>query len=184
MIRGTDMSDSYHEWLDMSDSYSWYELLDMSDSYVWLILMTWVTHSVTHDWYDVSYTFESLISWVWVTHTHNVSYSLSYSWLMWYEVLIWVTHNMSDLTWVTHMSDSYSWYELLIDLLMIDMIWVTHMGWLRLVGSLKVEVSFSEYSLLNRALLQKRPIIVWSLLIQATPYELLMIWDPQPTPGA
>jgi len=33
------------------------------------------------------------------------------------------------------------------------------MGWLRLVGSLKLYVSFAEYSLFYRALLQKRPII-------------------------
>jgi len=32
-----------------------------------------------------------------------------------------------------------------------------HMGWLRLVGSLKLWVSFAEYSLFCRALLQKRP---------------------------
>jgi len=33
------------------------------------------------------------------------------------------------------------------------------MGWLRLVGSLKLYVSFAEYGLFYRALLQKRPII-------------------------
>ena len=31
------------------------------------------------------------------------------------------------------------------------------MGWLRLVGSLKLEVAFAEYRLFYRALLQKRP---------------------------
>jgi len=44
----------------------------------------------------------------------------------------------------------------------------TTMGWLRLVGSLKLQVSFAEYSLLLRALLPKRPIILRSLLIVAT----------------
>jgi len=34
-------------------------------------------------------------------------------------------------------------------------------GWLRLVGSLKLLVSFAEYRLFHRALLQKRPVI-WS----------------------
>jgi len=33
-----------------------------------------------------------------------------------------------------------------------------HMGWLRLVGSIKLQVSFAEYCLFYRALLQKRPI--------------------------
>ena len=42
-----------------------------------------------------------------------------------------------------------------------------------LVGSLKLQVSFAEYSLFSRALWQKRPIILRSLLIVATPYKLL-----------
>ena len=44
------------------------------------------------------------------------------------------------------------------------------MGWLRLVGSLKVQVSFAENRLFDRALLQNRPIILRILLIVATPY--------------
>ena len=44
------------------------------------------------------------------------------------------------------------------------------MGWPRLVGSFQSQVSFAEYSLFYRALLQKRPIILRSLLIVATPY--------------
>ena len=45
------------------------------------------------------------------------------------------------------------------------------MGWLRLVSSLKLLVSFSEYCLFNRALLRKRRNILGSLLILATPYQ-------------
>jgi len=45
------------------------------------------------------------------------------------------------------------------------------MGLLRLVGSLKSQVSFAEYSPFYRALLQKRPMILRSLLIVATPYR-------------
>ena len=48
---------------------------------------------------------------------------------------------------------------------------INHMGWLRLVGSLKIYVSFAEYSLFYRALLQKSPMILGSLLIDATPYQ-------------
>ena len=44
------------------------------------------------------------------------------------------------------------------------------MGWPRLVGSLKLRVSFAEYSLFYRAILQKRPVILRSPLIVATPY--------------
>jgi len=50
------------------------------------------------------------------------------------------------------------------------------MGWLRLVGSLKIYVSFAEYSLFYRALLQKRPIILRSLLIVVTPYYDSNLW--------
>jgi len=45
----------------------------------------------------------------------------------------------------------------------------SRMGWLRYLGSLKLYVSFAEYHLFNRALLQKTPIILRSLLIVATP---------------
>jgi len=43
------------------------------------------------------------------------------------------------------------------------------MEWIRLVGSLKLQVFFAEDRLFYRALLQKRPIILRSLLIVATP---------------
>jgi len=45
------------------------------------------------------------------------------------------------------------------------------MGWLRIVGSWKLYVSFAEYRRFYRALLQKRPIILRRLLIVATPYH-------------
>ena len=44
------------------------------------------------------------------------------------------------------------------------------MGWLWLVGSLKIQVSFAEYGLFYRALLQKRPMFLGSLRIAATSY--------------
>jgi len=52
--------------------------------------------------------------------------------------------------------------------------WAVHCkmgGWLRLVGSLKSQVSFAEYCLFYRALWQKRPVILSSLLIVATSYH-------------
>ena len=42
------------------------------------------------------------------------------------------------------------------------------MGWLWLVGSLKIKVSFVKYGLFDRALLQKRPVVLGSLLSVAT----------------
>jgi len=46
------------------------------------------------------------------------------------------------------------------------------MGWLRFAGSLKLYVFFAEYRLFYRSLLQKRPINLRSLLIEATPCGL------------
>jgi len=49
--------------------------------------------------------------------------------------------------------------------------------WLRLVGSLKSHVSFAEYCLFYRTLLQKRPTISRSLLIGATPYVHIHVYS-------
>ena len=46
------------------------------------------------------------------------------------------------------------------------------MGGLLFVGSLKIQVSFAEYSLFYRALLQKRPMFLGSLLIVATSHAI------------
>jgi len=46
----------------------------------------------------------------------------------------------------------------------------TPMGWLRLVGCLKIYVSLQNIGLFCRSLLQKRPIFLSILLIVATPY--------------
>jgi len=46
---------------------------------------------------------------------------------------------------------------------------VRDMGWLQLVGSLKLQVSFAEYSLFYRAFWQKRSMILRSILVVATP---------------
>jgi len=45
------------------------------------------------------------------------------------------------------------------------------MGWLRLVGSFKLQVSFAKKLYERDDILQKRPIILRSLLIVATPYQ-------------
>jgi len=44
------------------------------------------------------------------------------------------------------------------------------MGWLRIVGSLRIKVSFAKEPYKRDYILQKRPIISRSLLIVATPY--------------
>jgi len=50
-----------------------------------------------------------------------------------------------------------------VSLYAVNTEWIA-VGWLRLVGSLNVLVSFAEYCLFYRALLQKRPVILRSLL--------------------
>jgi len=45
------------------------------------------------------------------------------------------------------------------------------MGWLRFAGSLKLYISLENICLFCRALLQKRPVILRSLLVVATPYQ-------------
>ena len=50
------------------------------------------------------------------------------------------------------------------------------MGWLRLVGSSKLEVSFAKEPYKKDYILQKRPMILRSLLIVATPYTYTRVY--------
>jgi len=55
----------------------------------------------------------------------------------------------------------------------MTLLYVRHdsdMWWLRLVGSLKLQVSFAKEPYKIDDILQKGPVILWSLLIVATPY--------------
>jgi len=65
----------------------------------------------------------------------------------------------------------YDWFMCVWHDSFLCVAWLIHMGWVRLVGSLKLYVSFAEYGLFFRALLQKRRIIKRSLLFRATPYQ-------------
>ena len=51
-------------------------------------------------------------------------------------------------------------------------LYTNRMGWLRLVGSFKLQVSFAKEPYKRDYILQKRPIILRRLLIVATPYAL------------
>ena len=50
------------------------------------------------------------------------------------------------------------------------------MGWLRSVGSIKLQLSSAEYRLFYRSLLRKRPIILLILLIVATPQRDIYVY--------
>ena len=47
------------------------------------------------------------------------------------------------------------------------------MGWLRIVGSLKLQVSFAKEPYKRDNILQERSVILWSLLVVATPYGVV-----------
>jgi len=55
------------------------------------------------------------------------------------------------------------------------------MGWLRLVGSLRLLVSFAKEPYKIDDILQKKPIILRSLLFVATPYLDSMLWSESNT---
>jgi len=79
--------------------------------------------------------------------------------------------------------DALDWIEVdlgftnlrLFILIYVLSVFSSPMGWLLSVGSIKLYVSFAEYCLFNRALLQKRPVILSFLQTEATPYNLLLL---------
>jgi len=86
----------------------------------------------------------------------------------WSRIIFMARKTQAGVTW-------RPWREFIVMLLISpvfsDRTVSVPMGCLRLVGSFNLYVSFAEYSLFYRALLQKRPMFVRSLLIAATPYQ-------------
>ena len=72
------------------------------------------------------------------------------------------------------MGDSHYTYELYNVALLLLAHVSTNMGWLPVVGFLKQSSSFAEYHLFHWAHLQKRPAILRSLLIVATPQVIFI----------
>ena len=52
---------------------------------------------------------------------------------------------------------------------------LSHMGWLRLVGSFKLQVSFAKEPYKRDDILQKKHLIIRSLLIVATAYRCVLV---------
>jgi len=84
----------------------------------------------------------------------------------------WLIHIWRDMTHSYMRHDSFiygaTWLIHTWDMTLVT--WLTNMGWLRLVGSLKLQVSFAKEPYKRDDILQKRPIILRSLLMVATPY--------------
>jgi len=67
---------------------------------------------------------------------------------------------------------NYIWSTLIMSFVRSDSVRIySTMGWLWLVGSLKLYVSFAKDPYKRDNILQKKPIILRSLLIVATPYD-------------
>jgi len=118
------------------------------DSFMWV---TWVIHmhctTYLWEWYETPFTHVTIL---FLTHATHINESLfnschPHEWVtMW---VIWDSIYMRDIFFSSCLP--HGWVTILV-------IWDT-MGWLRWVGSIKLQVSFAEYSLFNRALLQNRP---------------------------
>jgi len=78
----------------------------------------------------------------------------------------WISH-------VTHVNESCHTREWVMS--RIHMSHSTDMGWLRLVGSFKLQFSFAKEPYKRDYLLQKRPIILRSLLIVATSHVFVVV---------
>jgi len=116
----------------------------------WVIYHIWMTH----------------VKFQWVTY-HTWMRHVKFEWVMYHIQMshvgqhhLWVIPHMSESCTHTHThTHGHSAFPVLdirkslIDAWHINDSSVWHMGWLRLVGSLKLQVSFAEYSLLDRALL-------------------------------
>jgi len=135
-----------------------------------------------HEWLKICMCDAFIYVWrihICVTHSYMCD-AFIYVW----RIHICVTHsNMFDaFIYVTHkswcMTHSCMW---LIHVCEMSHVWVgclvSHMGWLQLLGSIKLCVSFAKEPYKRDDILQKRPIISSILLTVATPYmDELHIW--------
>jgi len=110
--------------------------------------------NVTHEWIN-----SSVLTSYWIL-------SSTFSVAVGYSGLQWVAVGCSGLQCVAVGCSVLQWIALIL---------VHHMGWLRLVGFLKLQGSFAKEPYKRDDIPQKRPIILRSLLIVATPY-----WYPNP----
>jgi len=147
-------------------------------TYEWVMSHIWMSR-VTHT--NKAYrTYGWGTSQMWMKHVAHMDESRhAYEWVMTH---IWRRH-------VTHMNDPCHTYEWVMSYIWMSHVtfgggmshvWMRHvtnikesiMRWLRLVGSRKTYVSFAKEPYDRDDILQKRPIILRSLLLEATPYSI------------
>ena len=141
--------DSYGTWLTRKSHIMWQislicdlHVIYMWDViYMWFTYVTWVSHELIRD-----------VSLMCDLHASHASHTNTTHWYLWHDSFAYVT-GMSVMS------------HILMDLCKV----MSHMGWLRLVGSWKLQVSFTKEPYKRDDILQKRPIILRSLLIVATP---------------
>jgi len=161
----------------------------------WLIHVCNITrHHHLREWHY------SLIWVTWLIHMCYMTYVTCHTyeramlhtcWYVWHESFTWVTL-LIDLSDVTH---SYVWHDSFICVRhesFIRVPWLIYrsditpafrnwmsmdMGWLRLLGSKKLQVSFAKETYKRDNILQKRPIILSILRTVATPWcDVLQEW--------
>ena len=150
-------------------------------THAWVMSYIWTSHvpranESCHSMNESCPTYEWVMSHIWLSHVTrmNESYT-SHEWVMSHT---WMCHS-------NHTNESCHTYECvksLIHAVYLCPPWIDHntfsplfdMRWLRLVGSLKVQVSFSKKPYKRDYILQKRPTILRCLLIVAIPYQCLL----------
>jgi len=122
-----------------------------------------------------------------ISHSHTYSRICIYTYLhVWHDSFVYVTHSHTHAH-IYVCTYLYAWHDSFMDVTWHSFTYTfirmtcricmcaithpdTHMGWLWSVESSKIQVFFAECSLFYWALLQKRPMLVGSLLIVATSY--------------
>ena len=142
---------------------------DMTHSY-------WdMTHSywdMTHSYWDMTHSYmrhDSFIYETWLIHIWDMTHSyMRHDSCL---IPIWdMTHS-----YMRHDSFIYETWLIPIETCLIQNEQVSFdMGWLPLVASLKLYVSFAKETCKKDDILQKRPMMLRSLLIVATPYRVIV----------
>jgi len=141
-------------WKHINDMFPHVDMI----SATFFFMLIWYQQHFSSCWYDISNIF---------LHVDMISATFFFM-LIWYQQRVSSKHE--ETCWVGDVWASSCWkrcwYHINMKKDVADNISTgrnmsphVHMGWLRSVGSIKLQVSFVEYRLVHRGFLQKRPII-------------------------